>query len=443
MSVIPYGIIHSARMSIPLSEQKIVSFASGGICAFPDCGKNLVNHEAKGSGTVVGEIAHIVAEQRQGPRGRIEMSDEDRNKAANLVLLCSEHHTVIDRNPHVYSVHVLRQMKKDHEKRVAIATERKIPPVAMMLCDEVVHSTMLRISQLPRYVYSAECDYNESQKEDVRKLILYDDIPRNELLPFILRSHRLFAFQDLTAFDNPFAKAANPVGALRIPTADLCSEPEGRRRVVSLLNSAIAKHCGRRKVLFDKEHHRFYFFPLEKDVDRTETYTTLTGRSDSRNVVWNPKKRSTGEGRPYWLHLAADLSFHQMAEDQWCLSIRPERHVTKDGETPYNPKYVGRKVTRLKARMFNDAYLGEVHFWRDFLSGGKPRFILNFGRQSAIVETELLSLPISWEGIPADTKSFTNQVFEEDLFTFGELRSVTENFTRDEEDEDDFDDEES
>lgn len=330
-------------MSIPVSEQKIVALASGGICAFPECGRGLVNREAGSDGTVVGEIAHIVAEQRQGPRGRVEMSDDERNRAANLLLLCSEHHTVVDRNPHVFSVHVLQQMKADHEKRIATAMERKQPPAHTALCKEKVHSTMLRVSQLPRYVYSAECDYNETQKDEVRKLIIYDGVPREESLPFILRAHRLFAFQDLTAFANPFAKAANPIGAIRILTTDLCSEPEGRRRVVSLLNSAIAKHCGRRKVLFDKEHHRFYFVPLAKGADRTETYTTLTGRSDSRNVVWNPKKRSTGEGRPYWLHLAADLSFHQMAENQWCLSIRPERHVTKDGETPYNPKYVGRK----------------------------------------------------------------------------------------------------
>ena len=348
--------------------------------------------------------------------------ESDRNKAGNLILLCASHHTIIDRNPHTYSVHVLRQMKADHEKRMAVATQKKLPQVKHELIDETVHSTLLRVSQLPRHVFSADCDYKENQKDGVRKVISYSDVPREELLPFILREHRLFAFQDLTAYNNPFAKAANPVGALRIATEDFCSEPEGRRRFVSLLNSAIAKYCGRRKVLFDKEHHRFYFVPLAEGVDRTEAYRTLTGRNDSRNVVWNPKRRSTGEGRPYWLHLAADLSFHRMAGDQWCLSVRPERHVTKDGQTPYNPKYVGRKVTRLKARMFNDAYLGEVHFWRDFLASGKPRLILNFGQQSAIIESELISLHVHWEGIPLDTKQFSNQVFEEDLFTFGELQ---------------------
>ncbi len=86
--------------------------------------------------------------------------------------------------------------------------------------------------------------------------------------------------------------------------------------------------------------------------------------------------------------------------------------------------------------MFNDAYLGEVHFWRDFLANGKPRFILGFGRQSAIVETELLSLQVRWEGIPSDTKQFSNQVFEDDLFTLGELQLASGRCGGDEEGED-------
>lgn len=58
------------------------------------------------------------------------------------------------------------------------------------------------------------------------------------------------------------------------------------------------------------------------------------------------------------------------------------------------------------------------------------------------METELLPLNVEWEGIPADTKTFTNQVFEEDLFSLGELQSASSGPTHAEEEEDDFDDEE-
>ena len=34
---------------------------------------------------------------------------------------------------------------------------------------------------------------------------------------------------------------------------------------------------------------------------------------------------------------------------------------------------------------WNDIYLGEVNFWRDYLSGGNPKVVMNFGDQSAVI----------------------------------------------------------
>jgi hypothetical protein len=76
-------------MSIPIQEQKILCLASGGVCAFLDCGVNLVSVGAAGEETIIGEFAHIVAEQRQGPRGGEEIRESERNKASNLILLCA------------------------------------------------------------------------------------------------------------------------------------------------------------------------------------------------------------------------------------------------------------------------------------------------------------------------------------------------------------------
>ena len=84
--------------------------------------------------------------------------------------------------------------------------------------------------------------------------------------------------------------------------------------------------------------------------------------------------------RNFWWHLAVGLSFLRVDKHQWCLSIRPERHLTSDGVTPLPPKQIGRRVTSKKARMWNDIYLGEVNFWRDYLSGGSPKLVSEFRR---------------------------------------------------------------
>jgi hypothetical protein len=106
-----------------------------------------------------------------------------------------------------------------------------------------------------------------------------------------------------------------------------------------------------------------------------------------------------------------------MADRQWCLALRPERHLTKDSVEALPAEEIGPKVTWLKAKMYNDLYLREVHFWRDYLSKGAPRIILDFGTQSAMIDGWMLAFDIRWTGIAGDEKRFVNQVPEEDLFT--------------------------
>ena len=67
--------------------------------------------------------------------------------------------------------------------------------------------------------------------------------------------------------------------------------------------------------------------------------------------------------------------------------------------------------------MWNDIYLSEVNFWRDYLSNGSPNLVMNFGDQSAIIDTQMLAFDIEWPGIPGDTKAFANQTYDKDLFS--------------------------
>lgn len=68
---------------------------------------------------VIGQEAHIVAEEDDGPRGDPSMPVSERNAYANLILLCPTHHTLIDKeHGRHYSVAQLRQMKADHETSV-------------------------------------------------------------------------------------------------------------------------------------------------------------------------------------------------------------------------------------------------------------------------------------------------------------------------------------
>ena len=411
-------------MSVPHSEQRAVALRSGNVCAYPDCGKSLILDGSKGESVVTGEIAHIVGDSRQGPRGRSDMTDEERDRADNLLYLCEAHHKLIDRHPQIYSVAVLQQMKRDHEERIRNATEQKPPAVSQPLVSEQIHSTLLRVVGLPTHVFAAPCAFVERQEKDVATRLVYPKAP-DELVPFLLRDKKLFSFHDPRLKHSPFHEVVDCRHVEEIPVFDFAGDPEGRRRLTALLNSSMRRFLTLKNLGFDKVHHRYFFKVKAPGQEREETYHTITGRSSTRMVVWQPKRRSTGEAKNHWLHLAAALNFHELGDKQWGFSIRIERHLTTDGETPFPSEYVGRKVTRLKARLFNDAYLKEVHFWRDFLSGGKPRFIFSYGKQSCVVESELVSCSVNWPGIPKDAQVFSNQEFSDDLFSFAEFQAAT------------------
>lgn len=100
-------------MSYTEKTRKLLWGKSGGKCAFPGCNKDLIGNE----GNIQGEICHIVARKKDGPRGKMDY-DGSIDGEENLILLCPEHHKEIDGFPQKYTVEILHQYKKNHEDDV-------------------------------------------------------------------------------------------------------------------------------------------------------------------------------------------------------------------------------------------------------------------------------------------------------------------------------------
>ncbi len=363
------------------------------------------------------------------------MSDEDRDKHPNLLLLCGVHHDLIDIQKLKFSVNVLWQMKADHEDRIRKAASPTAAESKPDLKSETIHSSLLPVTHLPQAVFAAPCGFGDGQADEVRQRIKYP-ADTTELVRFILRDEKLFSFHDLRDSKGPFADVIDIRNVEVLRSTSLWEEAERHRRYVDLLNRAMFKHTDRLGVRYDPTHYR-YFFQADKPGDeRSITYRPLNTKQTSRLVVWEPKRRTTGEGKGFWWHLGAGIRFHKVGERQWCLSLRPERHLTSDGITPLASKQIGKRVTSLKAKMYNDLYLSEINFWRDYLSGGTPRILLNFGQQSVVIETQFLSFDVDWPGIPGDDKAFKNQTYVDDLFTLSDFNETVEGESFDWEDDD-------
>jgi hypothetical protein len=69
-----------------------------------------------------GEECHIVGDK---PGAARYVDDcRERDSYSNLIILCRNHHKVIDDNEHVYTVEVLRDMKASHEEAIMRATDQ-------------------------------------------------------------------------------------------------------------------------------------------------------------------------------------------------------------------------------------------------------------------------------------------------------------------------------
>lgn len=94
------------RASIADRDKQYLWATSGGHCANPACRVNLF--ASIGDARVpFGELAHIIAATPGGPRDR-KLGLKARAAATNVVMLCANCHTVVDKAPETFSVDLLR-----------------------------------------------------------------------------------------------------------------------------------------------------------------------------------------------------------------------------------------------------------------------------------------------------------------------------------------------
>ncbi len=108
----------NGRKSIDIKTQITLWGKAAGRCEFPGCNKLLYEELLAEKRSNLSNIAHIVADSPDGSR-----SDKQRSKVLasdinNLMLICREHHKLIDDYPNDYPEEILLAMKREHEDRI-------------------------------------------------------------------------------------------------------------------------------------------------------------------------------------------------------------------------------------------------------------------------------------------------------------------------------------
>src|SRR5580700_1073415 len=96
---------------------------AGGRCQYDGCNRPLWLDTLTKVEFNTSYIAHIVADEPSGPRGDALLSKQLKSDLSNLMLLCDEHHRLVDKaDVSAHPVDRLIEMKELHEKRIELVT---------------------------------------------------------------------------------------------------------------------------------------------------------------------------------------------------------------------------------------------------------------------------------------------------------------------------------
>lgn len=113
-------------MSVSYIPEKIKVLLWGkasGRCQYEGCNKPLWLDMLTKAEFNTAYIAHIIADKPDGPRGDTRLSQKLKDDVSNLMLMCDEHHRLIDREDiEGHPVKRLSEMKRKHEERIELLT---------------------------------------------------------------------------------------------------------------------------------------------------------------------------------------------------------------------------------------------------------------------------------------------------------------------------------
>lgn len=178
-----------ARQYKPSTVRRLDTL-SGNECAHPDCSKKLI---AEDGISIISKICHIAAASKEGPRFDEKMTDDERRGFNNLVLLCDEHHVIIDNkdNESQYPTLLLKKWKSDHEKKILelISSKNLLSkyPLALNKVINAIGSNIDEILDLPE----TENAPNTETKILFNNIKRYESVIR-EFAPYQVKLNKIY-----------------------------------------------------------------------------------------------------------------------------------------------------------------------------------------------------------------------------------------------------------
>lgn len=180
---------NKAREPKPSTVRRLDTL-SGNECACPTCTKKLIGEDNK---SIISKICHISAASPGGPRYNPLMTDEQRRSFDNLILLCDEHHIIIDNkdNEAEFPVELLKKWKRDHESMCFKKTSGKFllskHPLALNKVINFISERMADVADLPETENAPNTDVKISYNHIYR----YEPLIK-EFAPYQVKLNKIY-----------------------------------------------------------------------------------------------------------------------------------------------------------------------------------------------------------------------------------------------------------
>lgn len=139
---------------IPLKVKLQLVAMAAGQCQYRGCRRVLNTEDLTSVQGNFTHFAHIVADSPDGPRGHATRSSQLADKLENLILLCFDHHRLIDVDDVAgHPEDLLLEFKRQHEKRIR-----------HLLSVDVSHRTKLLFLKVPIGMRSVPIDFDLARR---------------------------------------------------------------------------------------------------------------------------------------------------------------------------------------------------------------------------------------------------------------------------------------
>lgn len=174
----------------PSSSTKLRLFAeSAGYCCNPSCRTPLFSEDRDYH---IAEIAHVISAGAKGPRASCALSPLELSKFENLILLCPNCHTRIDKDEESYPADLLIGWKMEHGGKV-----RQMLSVRTLQDRSSARSAIERLLQENRQIhksYGPDNDYRSNPESEIaaiwQRKVRSKIIPNSQHVLLVLDANR-------------------------------------------------------------------------------------------------------------------------------------------------------------------------------------------------------------------------------------------------------------